>query len=82
MPGFSIWTPIKNKTGTAYLKLEESGEGRVSVVVVDARGHHKGSPYVVTFEPSGVIMRHSSVNHRSGFQLIQYSGKVKFADER
>ena len=82
MPGFSVWTPIKNKTGTAYLKLEETGKEEVAVVVVDARGHRKPSPYIFTFTADGTVLRHSSVNHRSGFQLTPESGKVKFTDDR
>jgi len=82
MPGFSVWTPIKNKTGTAYLKLEETRKDQVSVVIVDARGHHKPLPYIFTFNTDGTVLRHSSVNHQSGFQLTPESGKVKFTDER
>ena len=82
MPGFSVWTPIKNKTGTAYLKLEETRKDQVSVVIVDARGHRKPLPYIFTFNTDGTVLRHSSVNHQSGFQLTPESGKVKFTDER
>jgi len=81
MPGFSVWTPIKNKTGTAYLKLEETGKDQVAVVIVDARGHRKPSPYIFTFNTDGTVLRHCSVNHRSGFQLLCESGKVKFVEE-